>query len=35
MELTGLQPLDGQSKATWDIRVVHRRGVACAEVTLP
>ena len=34
-ELTGLQPLDGQSKATWDIRVVHRRGVACAEVTLP
>jgi hypothetical protein len=35
MELTGLQPLDGQSKATWDIGVVHRRGVACAEVTLP
>lgn len=34
-ELTGLQPLEGQARATWDIRLVHRRGVACAAITLP
>ncbi len=34
-ELTGLQPLEGQARATWDIRLVHRRGVACTEITLP
>jgi hypothetical protein len=34
-ELTGLQPLEGQASATWDIRLVHRRGVACAAITLP
>jgi hypothetical protein len=34
-ELTGLRPLEGQASATWDIRLVHRRGVACAEITLP
>lgn len=34
-ELTGLRPLEGQARATWDIRLVHRRGVACTEITLP
>lgn len=34
-ELAGLQPLEGQARATWDIRLVHRRGVACTEITLP
>ncbi len=34
-ELTGLVPVEGQGSATWDIRLVHRRGVACAQVTLP
>ncbi len=34
-ELIGLQPLEGQANATWDIRLVHRRGVACAAITLP
>ncbi len=35
LELTGLQPLEGQTKATWDIRLVHARGVACTEITMP
>ncbi len=35
VQLTSLLPLDGQSEATWDIRLVHARGVACTEVTLP
>lgn len=35
VQLTSLLPLDGQSEATWDIRLVHARGVACIEVTLP
>jgi hypothetical protein len=34
-ELTGLQPLEGQARTTWDIRLVHRRGFACSEITLP
>jgi hypothetical protein len=34
-DLTGLEPLEGQSAAIWDIRLVHRRGVACTVVTLP
>ncbi len=34
-ELDGLEPPQGQTQATWDIRLVHRRGVACAELTLP
>ncbi len=33
--LSGLAPLDGQSSARWDIRLVHKRGVACAQITLP
>ncbi len=35
VQLTSLVPLDGQSEATWDIRLVHARGVACTEITLP
>lgn len=33
--LTGLVPLRDQSHSTWDVRFVHARGVACAEITLP
>lgn len=33
--LTGLFPVEGQSSATWDIRVVHSRGVECTAITLP
>ena len=35
LQLTSLQPLEGQTKATWDIRLVHARGVACTEITMP
>ena len=35
LQLTSLQPLEGQTKATWDIRLVHAHGVACAEITMP
>ncbi len=35
LQLTSLVPLDGQSSATWDIRLVHKRGVACTSITLP
>lgn len=35
IDLPGLQPVQGQSKVTWDIRLVHQRGVACASITLP
>jgi hypothetical protein len=35
LELTGLAPLRGQSRSTWDVRLVHARGVACAKITLP
>ena len=35
VQLTSLRTLNGQSEATWDIRLVHARGVACTEVTLP
>lgn len=33
--INSLDPLPGQTHANWDIRVVHRRGVACASITLP
>jgi|GEM_PF-2116196 len=33
--LTGLVPLRDQSRSTWDVRLVHARGVACAEITMP
>ncbi len=35
MEVTDIYPLPGHSSATWDVRLVHRSGVACAQVTLP
>jgi hypothetical protein len=31
----GLHPLAGATTNHWNIQVVHSRGVACAEVTLP
>lgn len=34
-ELHNLQPPQGQATAAWDIRLVHRRGVACAEISMP
>jgi hypothetical protein len=34
-QLEHLEPPNGQTSATWDIRLVHRRGVECATVTLP
>lgn len=33
--LTGLQTLTGDISTTWDVRLVHARGVACIEVTVP
>lgn len=35
IDLPGLVPLEGQTRATWDIRFIHARGVECATVTLP
>jgi hypothetical protein len=34
-ELDRLDPPDEQVTATWDIRLVHTRGVECAMITLP
>ncbi len=34
-KLGGLNPLTGQTSATWDIRLIHSRGVECATITLP
>ena len=31
----GLLPLEGQTSAVWDIRLIHSRGVECATITLP
>jgi hypothetical protein len=31
----GTMALDGPYTATWDIRLIHARGVACASITLP
>lgn len=31
----GRTALDGPYTATWDIRFIHSRGVACATITLP
>ena len=31
----GLLPLEGQTSAIWDIRLIHSRGVECATITLP
>ncbi len=35
IRLSGMSPVGGQLDSTWDIRFIHARGVACAEVTLP
>lgn len=32
---TGLDPLRGATTNRWEVKVVHARGVACTEVTLP
>jgi hypothetical protein len=31
--LSGLRPL-GDNSATWDVRLIHARGVACATITI-
>ena len=31
----GFRPLRGSTRNHWEIQVVHSRGVACADVTLP
>jgi hypothetical protein len=33
--LTDLTVLKGDTSTTWDVRVVHSRGVACAQVKVP
>jgi hypothetical protein len=39
MELGGLElgrmSIEGPYTATWDIRLIHARGVACGEISLP
>lgn len=35
VDIPGLVPLEGQSRATWDVRLIHARGVECVTVTLP
>lgn len=32
---TGLTPLDETAANTWEVKVIHGRGVACTEITLP
>ena len=34
-EQEGLMPLEGQTSAIWDIRLIHSRGIECATITLP
>jgi len=34
-ELGMLSVLDGDTTTVWDLRVVHSRGVACAQITVP
>jgi hypothetical protein len=34
-ELAQLRVLDGERSTTWDVRLVHARGVACATVVVP
>ncbi len=33
--LEELQTLKGDTSTTWDVRIVHIRGVACVEITVP
>ena len=35
LELVQLRVLDGEPSTTWDVRLVHARGVACATVVVP
>jgi hypothetical protein len=35
LELSQLRVLDGEPSTTWDVRLVHARGVACATVVVP
>jgi hypothetical protein len=35
LELDKLRVLDGEPSTTWDVRLVHARGVACATVVVP
>jgi hypothetical protein len=35
LELDQLRVLDGEPSTTWDVRLVHARGVACATVVVP
>ncbi len=35
LELSHLRVLDGEPSTTWDVRLVHARGVACAAVVVP
>ncbi len=34
-QIGGLGPLPGSTRNQWQIQVIHSRGVACADVTLP
>ena len=34
-ELENLEPPPGQASVTWDIRLMHERGVECTTITLP
>ncbi len=34
-KLDMLRVLDGDTRTVWDLRVVHSRGVACAQITVP
>jgi hypothetical protein len=35
LELSQLRVLDGEPSTTWDVRLVHACGVACATVVVP
>jgi hypothetical protein len=32
---SGLSPLPDQTSASWDIRLIHSRGIECTTITLP
>jgi hypothetical protein len=34
-QIAGLGPLPGSTRNQWQIQVIHSRGVACTDVTLP
>jgi hypothetical protein len=35
IDQAGLIPPEGETSATWDIRLIHSRGVECATITMP